>query len=590
MKYLLRLWPFLKPYRLQAALALATTLALTALLLAVPAIIRQTIDVGLAQGERKYLIRAALWLLGIGVVRSGLVYLQRFLGEWIASHIGYDMRNRLYDHMQYLSFSFHDHAQTGQLISRCIEDVRAVERFTGFGVIEMIRLGLLMLGVVCLLFWQSPHLAAIALLPMIPLVLVTTGFGSRVGDLFMKVDIALGELSALVQENVSGVQVVRAFAREPYEVQRFAGKNRKLYDARVKVVSIFAWVMPTTHFLVALGTILILWFGGGMVLRGEMTVGEVVAFNGYLLLLAAPAQQLTWLVNAAGEAAAGLRRSFEILDLEPEIRSAPTAIELPPLKGRVEFRGVNLHYPSQKIPALNGIDLAVEPNQVIALVGPTGSGKSSLVNLIPRFYDPSAGAVLVDGWDVRQVELTSLRRQIGLVFQTSLLFSTTVAENIAYGQPSASRAEIEAAARAAQAHDFIMELPEGYDTVIGERGVTLSGGQRQRVAIARALLLNPKILILDDSTSSVDTETERLIQIALERLMENRTTFIIAHRLSSVRRADLIVVMRDGRIVEQGKHADLLRAGGLYREIYDLHLREQEQFHEDFLQAAPSID
>lgn len=590
MKYLLRLWPFLKPYKLQAALALTTTLALTALLLAVPAIIRQTIDVGLAQSERIYLIRAALWLLGIGVVRSGLVYLQRYLGEWIASHIGYDMRNRLYDHMQYLSFSFHDHAQTGQLISRCIEDVRAVERFTGFGVIEMIRLGLLMFGIVFLLFWQSPHLAAIALLPMIPLVLVTTGFGSRVGDLFMKVDIALGELSALVQENVSGVQVVRAFAREPYEVQRFAGKNRKLYDARVKVVSIFAWVMPTTHFLVALGTILILWFGGGMVLRGEMTVGEVVAFNGYLLLLAAPAQQLTWLVNAAGEAAAGLRRSFEILDLEPEIRSAPNAVELPPLKGYVEFRGVSLRYPSQKIPALNGVDLYVEPNQVVALVGPTGSGKSSLVNLIPRFYDPSAGAVLVDGWDVRQVELTSLRRQIGLVFQTSLLFSTTVAENIAYGRPSASREEIEAAARAAQAHDFIMDLPDGYDTVIGERGVTLSGGQRQRVAIARALLLDPKILILDDSTSSVDTETERLIQIALERLMENRTTFIIAHRLSSVRRADLIVVMKDGRIVEQGKHADLLSAGGLYREIYDLHLREQEQFYEDYLQTSPGID
>jgi ATP-binding cassette subfamily B protein len=363
-----------------------------------------------------------------------------------------------------------------------------------------------------------------------------------------------------------------------------------LYDARVKVVSIFAWVMPTTHFLVALGTILILWFGGGMVLRGEMTVGEVVAFNGYLLLLAAPAQQLTWLVNAAGEAAAGLRRSFEILDLEPEIRSAPNAVELPPLKGYVEFRGVSLRYPSQKIPALNGVDLYVEPNQVVALVGPTGSGKSSLVNLIPRFYDPSAGAVLVDGWDVRQVELTSLRRQIGLVFQTSLLFSTTVAENIAYGRPSASREEIEAAARAAQAHDFIMDLPDGYDTVIGERGVTLSGGQRQRVAIARALLLDPKILILDDSTSSVDTETERLIQIALERLMENRTTFIIAHRLSSVRRADLIVVMKDGRIVEQGKHADLLSAGGLYREIYDLHLREQEQFYEDYLQASPGID
>jgi ATP-binding cassette subfamily B multidrug efflux pump len=409
------------------------------------------------------------------------------------------------------------------------------------------------------------------------LVLVTTAFGSRVGDYFMNVDVALGDLSSQVQENVSGVQVVRAFAREPYEIDRFAGKNRRLYGARVKVVSIFAWVMPTTHFLVASCTILILWFGGNMVMRGEMTVGEMVAFNSYLLLLAAPAQQLTWLVNAAGEAVAGLKRSYEILDLVPEIHTPVPAVALPTLQGRVEFQQVGLHYPDQTIPALDGIELCVQPNQLVALIGPTGSGKTSLVNLIPRFYDPSQGSVRVDGVDVRQVDLDSLRRQIGIVLQTSLLFSSSIAENIAYGRPDASQAEIEDAARAAQAHDFITQLPDGYQTVVGERGVTLSGGQRQRIAIARALLMDPRILILDDSTSSVDTETERFIQQALDRLMEGRTTFVIAQRLSTIRRADLILVMQDGRILERGAHLDLLERGGLYREIYELQLRQQER-------------
>jgi ATP-binding cassette subfamily B protein len=292
-------------------------------------------------------------------------------------------------------------------------------------------------------------------------------------------------------------------------------------------------------------------------------------------------QQLTWLVNTAGEAVAGLQRSYEILDLEPEIKSPQVAVQLPPLSGRVQFQGVSFQYEGQVTAALEDIDLCVQPNQIIALIGPTGSGKSSLVSLIPRFYDPSQGAVLVDDYDVRQVDLVSLRSQIGIVLQTSLLFSTSVAENIAYGRPQASQAEIEGAARAAQAHEFILELPDGYQTILGERGVTLSGGQRQRVAIARALLMDPRILILDDSTSSVDTETEVLIQQALDRLMEGRTTFVIAHRLSTVRRADLILVMKDGRVVERGTHDQLLELDGLYREIYDLQLRDQEKYHQD---------
>ncbi len=578
MKYLLRLRSFLKPYWKQVALSLFILIAMTGMSLAVPYIIKQVIDRGLTQGDLRLLGTLAGLLLVIGVLNALLTFFQRYLTEWIAAHIGYDLRNRMYDHIQRLPFRFHDHAQSGQLISRVIEDVRAVERFTGSGIVDLIHLMLLLAGIITLLFVSNAPLAVIALLPLIPLAIMTTNFGRRVGAYFLAVDNALGELSSRLQENVLGVQVVRAFAREPYEIERFEHSNRALYRARIKVIGEWSKIMPTSNLLVALGTILILWFGGQQVLDGRMTIGEVVAFNSYLLMLANPTQQLTWLVNMAGEAIAGVQRTFEILDQEPEIKSPPGAIRLSQLAGRVEFRNVDFSYAGERAHALKDINLVVEPNQVVALIGPTGSGKTSLVNLIPRFYDVTRGAVLVDGHDVREVDLVSLRRQIGIVLQTSLLFSTSIRENIAYGRPEATMAEIVAAAEAAQADDFIRSFPDGYETIVGERGVTLSGGQRQRIAIARALLTNPRILILDDSTSSVDTHTEQLIQKALWRLMEGRTTFVIAHRLSTVRRADLILVMDGGRIVERGEHAELLRMGGLYREIYDLQLRDQEKF------------
>jgi ATP-binding cassette, subfamily B, multidrug efflux pump len=578
MKHLWRLRPFLRAYRLQIFLSLIALLALTAGQLVIPTIIRLVVDQGLAQGDVRTLVVSAVIILGIGIALAFLTYAQSFLSEWIATHIGYDLRNQLYDHIQNLSFTYHDHAQTGQLISRCIEDVRSIERFTGTGVVDMIRLCLLSIGIGTLVFMQNPRLAAISLLPMLPLIWITTDFGRRVGGLFLEVDNCLGDLSSRLQENATGVQVVRAFAREPYEIERFDHTNRRLFKARLTVIGEWAKILPSSAFLVTLSTILILWFGGQMVIQGTMTVGEVVAFNSYLLLLMLPTQQLTWLVNLAGEAVAGVQRTYEILDSPPEIQSPPGAIQLPVLDGQLVFEDVSLDYQEETQLALENIQLCAEPNQIIAIIGPTGSGKTSLVNLIPRFYDASQGRVLVDGIDVRQVDLPSLRRQIGIVLQTSLLFSVSVRENIAYGKPDASMEEIIAAAQAAQAHEFITELPQGYDTIVGERGVTLSGGQRQRVAIARALLMAPRILILDDSTSSVDTETERQIQQALENMMQGRTTFVIAHRLSTVHRADLILVMQDGRIVERGAHNELLSAGGLYRQIYDLQLRDQESF------------
>jgi ATP-binding cassette subfamily B multidrug efflux pump len=590
MKSLFRLRPFIQPYWTQVIQALLALVALTSISLAVPYIIGEVIDQGLTNRDIRLIINAALVLLGIGIASAFLLYWQRYLTEQIAAQVGYDLRNRLYDHIQHLTFSYHDHAETGQLISRTIEDVRSIERFTGNGIVELIHLLLLFAGIVILLFIANPFLASIALLPMIPLVLLTSNFGRRIGDYFLTVDNSLGELSSRLQENVLGVQVVRAFAREPYEIERFNQVNRFLYNARISVISEWAKILPTSHLLVILSTILILWFGGQMVIAGDMTIGAVVAFNSYLLMLTEPARQLTWLVNLAGEAVAGVNRTFEVLDYKPEISSPSDAIVPPQLSGRVEFRGAALAYLGEDSHAICEIDLTVEPNQVIALIGPTGSGKTSLVNLIPRFYDVVQGSVMVDGIDIRQLNLVSLRRQIGIVLQSSLLFSTSIRENIAFGKPDATDQEVIDAAKAAQADDFISSLPEGYDTIVGERGVTLSGGQRQRVAIARALLMDPRILILDDSTSSVDTQTEHLIQKALWRLMEGRTTFIIAHRLSTVRRADLILVMDDGQIVERGTHRELLEKDGLYREIYDLQLRDQEKFREEIaaLEYSPA--
>jgi ATP-binding cassette subfamily B protein len=590
MKSLLRLRTFVRPYWKQVVLALLALLVLTLISLAVPLIIRQVIDQGLVEEDAQLLINAALILLVIGIASAFLIYWQRFLTERIAAQVGYDLRNRLYNHIQHLTFTYHDHAETGQLISRTIEDVRSIERFTGNGIVELVHLFLLFTGIVTLLFTANPRLATIALLPMLPLILMTTNFGRRIGDYFMIVDNSLGELSSRIQENVLGSQVVRAFAREPYEIQRFNLANRILFDARISVIGEWSKIMPTSHLLVILSTILILWFGGQLVIAGEMTIGDVVAFNSYLLMLAEPARQLTWLVNMAGEAVAGVNRSFEILDQEPEIQSPKDATILSKLSGRVRFDNVALAYQGEATHALCEINLTVEPNQVIALIGSTGSGKTSLVNLIPRFYDVNQGTVLVDGIDVRNVDLVTLRKQIGIVLQTSLLFSSSIRENIAFGRPDASEEEIIESAKAAQAHDFIQSFPAGYETIVGERGVTLSGGQRQRVAIARALLMDPRILILDDSTSSVDMQTEQLIQKALWQLMQGRTTFVIAHRLSTVRRADLILVMEYGQIVERGTHRELLEEDGLYREICDLQLRDREKFHEEVhaLEFAPA--
>lgn len=576
----------LAPYRRQMLLLALCTLGTTATSLVTPALIRSAIDNGLGGHDAGALLNAGAAIVGIGLLRFVVNLGKRYLSDWMVHHVGYDLRNALYDKIQRLSFRYHDQTQTGQLMSRCTEDVTAVSRFIGESGMDLLNVTILLAGIVLVLFRESVPLTLLGLIPLAALAFITIHLARTIHPLFYRVDQSLGQVSSTLQENLSGAQVVRAFARQAYEKTKFARANRELYHARVAVVSTWGLYMPTFPLFVMLATAVILWFGGSMVIAGTLTLGELVAFNAYLLLLALPVQQVGFNVNAAGEAAAGARRILEVLDVPQEIQSRPGAPALPPVRGRVDFESVSFSYQANQ-PILCDITLHAAPDQVIALIGATGSGKTTLINLIPRFYDVTAGAVRIDGHDVRSVELQSLRRQIGIVLQSSLLFSTTLRENIAFGRPEAGLDDVIAAATAARAHEFISALPQGYDTVVGERGVTLSGGQRQRVAIARALLMNPRILILDEATSSVDTQTEYLIQQALAELMRNRTTFVIAQRLTTVKRADQIIVLDDGRIIQTGTHDELVGVAGPYREVYELQLKDQDELRAAAEPIAP---
>lgn len=572
--YLFRHWP-------QAALTYTCMLIVTGAGLITPQIIKRVIDVGLAQREPHLVDQAALLVIGIAAGSALFSFGQRYMFSWLAEHMAYDIRNDLYDHLQRLSFSFHDRTETGQLMSRCTSDVSAVLQFSGNSIMQAAN-SLVLAGVsMAILFSTDWRLAAVSVLP-VPIVAVTAVvFRRRIRPVFRAIQQQYAIMTTVMQENLRGAQVVRAFARESYERSKFDREVDQLRKYRMRAM--YHWVRntQTNLFLFALCTALLLIYGGPRAIAGQVTVGTLVAFSAYLSMLTWPIQALGDIVNSATEATAAGERIFEILDTKPEVADAPGARELTNVAGQVSFENVDFAYTSadgkRRENAIEGITFTAQPNQVVALVGPTGCGKTTLVSLIPRFYDVTAGRVCIDGVDVRECTLKSLRRQVGIVMQEPLLFTGTIRENIAYGRPDATLDEIISAAKVAQAHDFIMEFPDGYDTFVGERGYTLSGGQRQRVSIARAILLNPRILILDDATASVDTETESLIQLALAEVMKGRTTFVIAQRLTTVKRADVILVMSHGRIVEQGTHDELLSKGGMYRRIYDLQLRDQEE-------------
>ncbi len=571
-----RLLGYLRPYWRQVILAYGAMMAAALLNLFVPQIIKQAIDQGLASQSMQALLTASGLILVIAVVRGIAAFTQRFYGEWLTHRVAYDLRTQFYDTVQHLPFAFHDQARTGDLMSRATSDITETERFVGIGLIDLVSIIILAVGVIGAMFWENAQLAAIALGPIIVLFFSTLRFGSIVRPMFKSIQEQMGVLSTNMQESMTGIAVVKAFAREPYELEKFDRENSIWFNARYRVIRTWANNWPFFTFLLAVSVFLLLFFGGPMAMAGAITVGTLFAMISYVLMLNGPAQRLGFLANLAATAGASAARVFEIIDTVSEIEEAVDALELEDVAGAVAFENVDFAYQSGRS-VLHHINFEVQPGQRVALIGPTGSGKSTVINLLPRFYDPSAGTIRIDGVDIRGVTLASLRRQIGLVLQNPFLFSTTIAENIAYGNPSASMDEIVAAAKAANAHDFILRFPDGYETLVGERGVTLSGGQKQRIAIARALLLNPRILVLDDSTSSVDTETEHLIQQALERLMANRTSFVIAQRLLTLKNADTILVLNEGEIVERGTHDELLANRGLYREIYDLQLKDQEE-------------
>ena len=572
-----RLLGYLKPYWWQMIIAYTAMLFATLLNLFVPQIIKEAIDQGLATGEARALYVAAAIILGIAVVRGIAAFGQRYYGQWLTHRVSYDMRNDFYDRVQTLPFSFHDRTQTGDLMSRVTSDIGETERFVGIGLMDLIASVLLLGGVIVAMLLEDVRIALLALIPIPVLIYATLRFGFTVRPMFKQIQDQLGVLSTVMQESLTGVRVVKAFAREPHEMAKFDQENEGWFALRYKLIQTWANNWPFFTFTLAVSIFILLWFGGPMVLAGQFTVGTLFALISYVLMLNGPVQRLGFLVNLAATAGASALRVFEIVDATNDISDKADALVLGEVRGEVAFAQVGFGYHNEQ-PILQDVSFRVAPGRSVALIGPTGSGKSTLINLIPRFYDATSGRVLIDGHDVRDITQESLRRHIGIVLQDSFLFSATIAENIAYGRPDATQEEIETAARAARAHEFIMSFPDGYGTEVGERGVTLSGGQKQRVAIARALLRDPRILILDDSTSSVDTETEHLIQQALARLMEGRTTFIIAQRLLTLKNADQILVLDRGRIVERGHHEALLAQDGLYRQIYDLQLKDQEDF------------
>jgi ATP-binding cassette subfamily B multidrug efflux pump len=555
--------------------------------LAVPWLLGVAIDAGISQNDLGKVAQVSLGILGVSALRGLAAFGQGYLAESSAQRVSYLLRNALYVHLQKLSFSFHDQAQTGELMSRTTADVEAVRNFTGRGMLNLANIAVLMVGVLIALLSMNTILAVVSLTIIPVLVWRTERFTRTIRPMQTAVQEGLAAVATRVQEAVAGVRVVKAFGREQYEIESFEAENNALFDKYLVAARTTALNAPLLDFLSSASTLGMLWLSALLVMRGQLTFGEMVAFYSYLLQLVQPIRRAGSLMVMASRASASAQRVFEVLDTPLTVADKPDAMILRGIQGRVEFRGVSCaYYPGR--PVLEQVSFRAEPDQTIALVGSTGSGKTSVANLIPRFYDVSAGAVLIDDHDVRDVRLRSLRRQIGVVLQETLLFSGSVRENIAFGRPGASDAEISAAARAARAAEFIERLPRGYDTPVGERGGSLSGGQKQRIAIARAILMDPRILILDEFTSAVDLETEKLIRGALRELMHKRTTFVIAHRLATVRSADLILVLERGRIVARGTHAELLQNSPEYRDIYSAQLEAEEQ-HTAAAAEAPQL-
>ncbi len=607
MDTLRRLFFYTWRYRKLASLAYGALLGSALLSLVIPRLIGRVVDEALETqdiyifagevvdviGETPLLAQLQPLFFFAGLIfastlaKGVFTFSQVFVGEYLSQRVCFDLRNRIFNQYQRLSFAYHDRSQTGQLMSRATSDVEQIRFFVSQGLINgalMLFTFVAVLGVLLLTNWQ---LALLSLATMPVLFVIAVLFARQLRPMFSLVQQETAQLSTVLQEDLSGMRVVRAFAQEEQENAKFLRSSDRLAVATSRTMELFAMRNPLLQFIAGIGTTAVVWYGGLQVIGGDMSLGTLVAFSGYLMLLQRPIRMLGMTINTYARAVAAGERIFEILDTQSEIEEKPDAIDIAAVAGNVKFESVS--YDASGLPVLNDITIEAKAGEVVGIVGSTGSGKSTIINLLPRFYDVTSGRISLDGYDIRDLTFRALRQHIGLVAQETFLFAASIRENISYGRPDATEEGIIAAAKAAQAHDFIMEIPDGYDTHVGERGVTLSGGQKQRIAIARALLLDPRVLVLDESTSAVDTRTEAALQVALKELMRGRTTFIIAQRISSVREANEIVVLDQGRIVQRGKHAELALQDGLYHDMYVYQLQEQDE-HMERQRAAQSKD
>jgi ATP-binding cassette subfamily B multidrug efflux pump len=567
---------YLGKHRLSVAITYGALAVATLAQLAVPQLVQNMIDATTrgflpgadrAQGEA-LVINAALLILAFAVMRGIFSFAQAFMSEKTSQDVAFDMRNAIFSKIQRLSFSYYDQTQTGQLMIRATDDVERLRTFVAQGLVMAAQSFMLLIGALLVLAITNWRLTLVVV-PLLPIAMgIFVVFGKVSQPLFMTVQTRLSALNTVLQENLAGIKVVKAFAREPYEERRFDAAATQLMAQQLLVNRIFTFLFPIMFLVAQLGQAAILYFGGAQIMAGTLDLGEYQKFSLYVIYIFFPLGQLGMIISLMAQATASARRVFEVLDAKSEITDKPDAQALPQISGRVEFRNVTFRYLGSSDPVLKEVSFVAEPGQMIALLGATGSGKTTIINLLPRFYDAAEGAILIDGHDLRDVTIDSLRSQIGIVLQETNLFSGSIRDNIAFGRSDASDEQVIAAAQAASAHDFILGFPDGYATKVGERGTTLSGGQKQRIAIARALLLDPRLLILDDSTSSVDLQTEYHIQQALDRLMRGRTSFVIAQRISTVINADQILVLDKGQVVARGTHEDLLEDSPIYAEIY----------------------
>ena len=570
----LRLLKYLRPYVPKTIMALICMVLATSASLYVPWIVRDVIDGVLVNKDIVLLNTITAGILVVFALRGFFLYAQTYLMSYVSQKIVIDLREALFRQFQCLSISYFDRSRTGTVLSYMTNDVGALQGALAQNVIELSTESITLVGSLAAMFYLHWQLALLTLVTVPLIAQAIKIFGVKLRKASGTMQQRAAEITSVLQETIVSIRLIRLFVREDYEIAKFNRENENNFNAQMKASQLSATLTPVIEFLAAIGVTVIIWYGGREVIVGNLTSGSLIAFLVYSVNISNPVKRLGQVYGSIQRAVAAAERVFNILDTSPEIQDAPDAKDLPPVSGHVTFDHVSFEYRPGE-PALTDMSIDIQPGRILAIVGPSGAGKSTVANLLPRFYDPQSGLILIDGVDIKTVTTRSLREQIAMVPQDTILFNGSVYENILYGRLDATREEVTAAATAANAHEFISQLPGNYDTQIGERGCQLSGGQRQRIAIARAILKNPRILILDEATSALDAESERLVQDALDKLMVGRTTFVIAHRLSTIQRADIIIVLENGRMVECGGHADLLEAGGLYYKLYNLQTIEE---------------